>query len=78
MEARDGSSNSRKEITYQKDMRTKDIVYYQPPGPQLIICVACIGYHLGTRHEFRHEMEDESVRIQCNTVNQQEMRVIDA
>ena len=76
MEARDGSFNSQKEITYQNERSTEDIVYYQPPGPQLIICLACIGYHLGTPHEFRHEM-DGSVRIQCNTVNQQEMRLLD-
>ena len=78
MEARDGSFNSQKEITYQNERRTKDIVYYLPPSLQLIICLACIGYHSGTRHEFRHEMEDGSVRIQCNTVNQQEMRVIES
>ena len=76
MEARDGSFNSQKEITYQNERSTEDIVYYQPPGPQLIICLACIGYHLGTPREFRHEM-DGSVRIQCNTVNQREMRLID-
>ena len=77
MEARDGSFNSQKEITYQNERRIKDIVYYLPPSLQLIICLACIGYHSGTRHEFRHGIEDGSVRIQCNTVNQQEMRVIE-
>ena len=78
MEARDGSFNSQKEITYQNERRTEDIVYYHPPGLQLIICLACIGYHSGTRHEFPLKMEDGSVRIQCNTVNQQEMRVIES
>ena len=50
-------------------------VYYHLPLAHHQIS---IGYHSGSRHEFRHEMGDGSVRIQWNTDNQQEMREIES
>ena len=46
-------------------------VYYHLP---LAHHQSGVGYHSGTRREFRHEMEDGSVRIH----NQQEMSEIES